>query len=119
MTDTLLEAADEIRLAKTIEAGLLAGELLARADFSFAPAAELLQVEQLGRDAWQQFLLANVRLVQSLRLRRLATSAPGRPRRAVPGGLSRSGRGGAAVGLTPAGYRFSTYAMPWIRRRVH
>ena len=41
-TDTLLGAADEIRLARTIEAGLLAGDLISRADYAFASAAELL-----------------------------------------------------------------------------
>ena len=44
-TDTLLGAADEIRLARTIEAGLLAGDLISRADYAFASDAELLQIE--------------------------------------------------------------------------
>ena len=116
MTDTLLEAADEIRLAKTIEAGLLADDLLARADFSFAPAAELLQVEQLGRDAWQQFLLANVRLVQSFAYQASRRCDAGLDE------LFQEGFLGLAEAVQrwdhAAGYRFSTYAVQWIRRRV-
>jgi RNA polymerase sigma factor (sigma-70 family) len=117
MTHTLLGAADEIRLARTIEAGLLAGELIRRADYAFAPAAELVQVEREGRRAWQQFLLANVRLVQSIAV------GAARHCQAPLDELFQEG----FLGLTDAvqrwdcgaGYRFSTYATPWIRRRVH
>lgn len=115
-TIRLLEADDEIRLARIIEAGLLATERLARGDESAATAAELTTLERQGRDAWQHFLLANVRLVQSIathEARRSSTSLDE---------LFQEG----FLGLTEAlvrwdhtsGYRFSTYATAWIRRRV-
>ncbi len=116
-TDTLLGAADEIRLARTIEAGLLAGDLISRADYAFASDAELLQIEREGRLAWQQFLLANVRLVQCM-----ATQVA-RQSRAPLEELFQEGFLGLADAVQRwdcrAGYRFSTYATPWIRRRVH
>lgn len=89
-TDTLLGAADEIRLARTIEAGLLAGDLISRADYAFASAAELLQIEREGRLAWQQFLLANVRLVQCIATQ-VARQSRAPLEGAVSRGLSRSG----------------------------
>ncbi len=118
MTQTLnlLAAADEIRLARTIEAGLLATELLARGEVTLASADELLQVQRDGQNAWQQFLLANVRLVQSV-------AAPVARRSGVSAEeLFQEGFLGLADALLrwdfAAGYRFSTYAMAWIRRRV-
>lgn len=112
----MLEADDEIRLARAIEAGLLAGELLARGGESAATAAELTSLQRLGRDAWQRFLLANVRLVQSI---------AGQEARRSPAALDELFQEGF-LGLTEAllrwdctvGYRFSTYATQWIRRRV-
>ena len=113
---TLLEAADEIRLAKTIEAGLLAGALLARGDTTLADPDELILLQGQGRAAWQEFLLANVRLVQSV-------AAPvARRCDATADELFQEGFVGLADALLrwdfTAGYRFSTYAMTWIRRRV-
>ena len=116
MTDTLLEAADEVRLAGTIEAGLFATELLSRADFSFARADELTQLQADGLDAWQQFLLSNVRLVQALafQVARRCDSTVDE--------LFQEGFLGLADAVQRwdfrAGYRFSTYAVQWIRRRV-
>lgn len=116
MTDTLLAAADEIRLARTIEAGLMAAQLLACADFSRAGAHELLQLEREGRDAWQHFLLANVRLVQALAAQTATRCGASRDE------LFQEGFLGLADAVQrwdfTAGYRFSTYAMQWVRRRV-
>lgn len=115
-TLTLLQAADEVRLAQTIEAGLLATALLACGDTPLADPNELLMVERDGRAAWQEFLLANVRLVQSV-------AAPAARRSdATVDELFQEGFVGMADALLrwdfAAGYRFSTYAMPWIKRRV-
>ncbi|MFT3861017.1 sigma-70 family RNA polymerase sigma factor [Micropruina sp.] len=115
-TTTLLGATDEIRLARTIEAGLLASELIGRADFAVATAGELVQVERAGREAWQQFLLANVRLVQSIATRAARHSD------APVEDLFQEGFLGLVEAVQRwdcrAGYRFSTYATPWIKRRV-
>lgn len=116
MTDTLLQAADEVRLARTIEAGLMATELLTRADFSFARADELARLEREGRDAWERFLLSNVRLVQAI------ASQVARRCDAGVEELFQEGFLGLADAVQrwdfTAGYRFSTYAVQWIRRRV-
>lgn len=118
MTETirLLEADEEIRLARAIEAGLLASEQLAQDTASAGTAAELTTLERQGRDAWQRFLLANVRLVQSIATKEARRS---------PAGLDELFQEGF-LGLTEAlvrwdhtsGYRFSTYASTWIKRRV-
>ncbi|MFT4296515.1 MAG: sigma-70 family RNA polymerase sigma factor [Micropruina sp.] len=112
---TVLEAADEVRLAKAIEAGLLASERLADGGQGVA-RADLIAVERAGREAWQRFLLANVRLVQSIAAQEARRSTVGLDELFQEGFL----------GLTDAlvrwdyacGYRFSTYAAQWIRRRV-
>lgn len=63
-TPSLLTADDESRLARAIEAGLLAGEALSRGTWpAGATASDLITLEAEGRAAWQRFLLANVRLV--------------------------------------------------------
>lgn len=112
----MLGANDEIRMARAIEAGVLAGELLARGDGSTATAAELAALQRLGRDAWQRFLLANVRLVQSV----AADEARRSP--AALDELFQEGFLGLAEALLrwdcTVGFRFSTYATQWIRRRV-
>lgn len=111
-----LSAADEIRLGRSIEAGLLAAKLLANRDVALATSAELQQVRDDGQSAWQQFLLANVRLVQSV-------AGPAARHSLVSAHeLFQEGFVGLAEALLrwdhAAGFRFSTYAMPWIRRRV-
>lgn len=117
MDDSATEwgAADEIRLAKAIEAGLLAGERLAAGGCPGASTKELLALERAGHRAWQQFLLANLRLVQSV--------VNQHPRSAVAmDELFQEGFLGLAEALLrwdhTAGFRFSTYAMHWVRRRV-
>lgn len=63
----LLSAEDELRLARTIEAGVLAGHLLECGDRPVrATDGELAELVAAGRAAWQTFWLANLRLVQKL-----------------------------------------------------
>lgn len=115
-TIRLLEADEEIRLARAIEAGLLATERLAHGDDSAGTTAELIALERHGRDAWQRFLLANVRLVQSIATREARRSPTGLDE------LFQEGFLGLAEALMrwdhASGYRFSTYASAWIQRRV-
>ncbi|MFT4216296.1 MAG: sigma-70 family RNA polymerase sigma factor [Micropruina sp.] len=112
----LLGADDEIRLARAIEAGLLAGERLERGDDSVGTITELMELERRGRDAWQRFLLANLRLVQSVAAHEARRSPAGLDE------LFQEGFLGLAEALQrwdwASGYRFSTYALQWIRRRV-
>lgn len=112
----VLEAAEEIRLAQEIEAGLLAGDLLASGDRSAASGPELVALQRLGEQAWQRFLLGNVRLVQSI-------AAPEARRSQVDlDELFQEGFIGLGEALQRwdhrVGYRFSTFATQWIRRRV-
>lgn len=63
----LLNADDEVQLARAIEAGLFASHCLAsdrRPDD--ATRAELCALAELGRAAYQQFFLANLRMVAQL-----------------------------------------------------
>lgn len=103
-------------MARAIEAGELAGELLANGDHGEATATELRALQRSGRDAWQRFLLANLRLVQSI------ASQEARRSPAAPDELFQEGFLGLTEALLrwdcAAGYRFSTYASQWIRRRV-
>jgi RNA polymerase sigma factor (sigma-70 family) len=112
----VLGAAEEIRLARQIEAGLLAAERMAAGDTSTASAGELAALRQLGTEAWQRFLLANLRLVQSIAGQQARRSA------VSPDELFQEGFLGLTDALQrwdhAAGYRFSTYATQWIRRRV-
>lgn len=66
-TTELLTAEAERRLARAIEAGVLAEHLLATGERPVpATDAELAELVAEGRRCWQQFLLANVRLVRKL-----------------------------------------------------
>ena len=71
----LLTAAEEVELAHAIEAGVLAGERLelARADVVDDPLLEqeLCALVQLGAQAHERMVLANLRLVHSWARRRL------------------------------------------------
>lgn len=111
----VLTADEEVSLAKTIEAGLLAGEALGRGSDA-ASTAELLAVQRAGNEAWQRFLLGNVRLVQTIATQEVRRSTSGLDE------LFQEGFIGLAEALRrwdfAAGYRFSTYAAQWIRRRV-
>ena len=111
----VLTAEEEVELAKAIEAGLVAGEALRHGDHA-VPAGDLMAVQRAGDRAWQRFLLGNVRLVQTIAGQEARRSTAGLDE------LFQEGFLGLAEALLrwdfAAGYRFSTYAAQWIRRRV-
>ena len=112
----LLSAAEEVELARAVEAGLLAGERLARS----APAdpllradlAELVRIAELARD---RLIRSNLRLVVSLAKRYAGRGMPLLD-------LVQEGN----LGLIRAvekfdyvrGFKFSTYATWWIRQAI-
>lgn len=114
---TLLTAPEEAELAATIEAGVLAQECL---DRNLRPhratTAELRELVRCGNAARDRLLLANVRLVAQ-QARREATRSPEGAPELFAAGL---------LGLFEAihrfdhrrNFRFSTYAVPWIRTQV-
>ena len=112
----LLTAADEVDLAKRIEAGLYATHLLAEAN-SFTPARKR-DLRAIGRDgerAKDHLLRANLRLVVSLAKRYTGHGMPFLD-------LIQEGN----LGLIRAvekfdytkGFKFSTYATWWIRQAI-
>ena len=112
----LLTAAEEVELAKQIEAGLFAADKLAvgRADDTTL-RADLATIVADGRAAFQRLLSANLRLVVSL-----AKRYTGRGMAFLD--LIQEGN----LGLIRAvekfdytkGYKFSTYATWWIRQAI-
>ncbi|MGH8774211.1 MAG: RNA polymerase sigma factor [Jiangellaceae bacterium] len=113
----LLNAEQEVELAKRIEAGLFAEEKLARDASGLAPKLrnELVWIAEDGRRAKNHLLEANLRLVVSL-----AKRYTGRGMLFLD--LIQEGN----LGLIRAvekfdytkGYKFSTYATWWIRQAI-
>ncbi|HET6878249.1 MAG TPA: RNA polymerase sigma factor SigB [Jatrophihabitans sp.] len=112
----LLTAADEVELAKRIEAGLYAEHLLSSANsFSAARKRELRAVLIDGERAKDHLLRANLRLVVSLAKRYTGHGMPFLD-------LIQEGN----LGLIRAvekfdytkGFKFSTYATWWIRQAI-
>jgi RNA polymerase sigma factor (sigma-70 family) len=112
----LLTAADEVELAKRIEAGLYAGHLLASGNnFSAARKRELRALVVDGDRAKDHLLRANLRLVVSLAKRYTGHGMPFLD-------LIQEGN----LGLIRAvekfdyakGFKFSTYATWWIRQAI-
>jgi RNA polymerase primary sigma factor len=115
----LLTAQDEVELAKAIEAGLFAQEMLAggyqQAVGAGAKVAELAMVASEGARARQRLIEANLRLVVSIAKRYIG-------RGMVFLDLIQEGN----LGLIRAvekfdytkGYKFSTYATWWIRQAI-
>jgi RNA polymerase primary sigma factor len=117
----LLWAEDEVRLGRLIKAGQDADAALSEshAGQRLEPAAveQLMKASQAGRRAHDELVLANLRLVVSVaKQRRYAASGVELIDRIQDGNL----------GLMHAadkfdytlGYKFSTYAMWWIRQRI-
>src|SRR5579863_6289463 len=113
----LLNAVQEVELAKRIEAGLFAGQKLAEDSRSLSTEAriDLEQVAEDGRRAKNHLLEANLRLVVSL-ARRYA----GRGMLLLD--LIQEGNLGLIRGVEKfdytKGYKFSTYATWWIRQAI-
>lgn len=111
----LLSAAEEVALARRIEAGVFAQDRLDRADTSVASARELHSLVVAGQAAFQAFVAANLRLVLSV-------------------AFSYRGNGVALLDLVQEGNlgllravqkfdctqgtKFSTYATAWIRQHI-
>jgi RNA polymerase sigma factor (sigma-70 family) len=112
----LLTAADEVELAKRIEAGLYAGHLLtSRNDFAAGRKRDLRAIVIDGERAKDHLLRANLRLVVSLAKRYTGHGMPFLD-------LIQEGN----LGLIRAvekfdytkGFKFSTYATWWIRQAI-
>ncbi|GAA2267994.1 sigma-70 family RNA polymerase sigma factor [Nonomuraea roseoviolacea subsp. roseoviolacea] len=114
----LLSAADEVELARRVEAGLYAGHLIARApdgDRDAASLAELREIRDEGRRAKELLIRSNLRLVVSAARRYAQRGLPLLD-------VIQEGN----LGLMRAvekfdykrGYKFSTYGMWWIRQAI-
>lgn len=115
--EALLSASDEIRLAMSIEAGVLAEQALVQAaPRAGATDAELEELRRQGDAAFGRLVRANLRLVAMI------TGPLAARRHLDPDDLFQEG----VLGLLEAvrrfdhtrGARFATFALPWIRMRV-
>jgi RNA polymerase sigma factor (sigma-70 family) len=113
----LLSRQQEAELAGTIEAGLLAREQVDEAGRKIAPKQrrELEELVRLGELAFTDFAQANLRLVVTL-----ATYYTGRGLDLMD--LIQEGNLGLLRAIEKfdhlKGYKFSTYAVPWIRQAI-
>ena len=119
----LLDAAAEVELSKTIEAGLFAEALLAEGRVGrkkggaplSATEEELLWLAEEGRAATQQFINANLRLVVSIARKYGRAQMPMLD-------LIQEGNTGLIRAVEKfdytKGYKFSTYATWWVRQAI-
>ncbi|HEX3223185.1 MAG TPA: sigma-70 family RNA polymerase sigma factor [Nocardioides sp.] len=119
----LLDAAAEVELSKTIEAGLYAEHLLAQGRVGrkkggapmTATEAELEWLAEEGRQAVDQFIAANLRLVVSIARKYGRAQMPMLD-------LIQEGNTGLIRAVEKfdytKGYKFSTYATWWVRQAI-
>ncbi len=119
----LLDAITEVELSKTIEAGLLAAQLLEEGRVGrrkggapgFATQAELEWMVEEGERAIQQFINANLRLVVSIARKYGRSAMPMLD-------LIQEGNTGLIRAVEKfdyaKGYKFSTYATWWVRQAI-
>jgi RNA polymerase sigma factor (sigma-70 family) len=119
----LLDAATEVELSKTIEAGLYAENLLAEGRVGrrkggapmSATEAELQWLAEEGQKAVQQFINANLRLVVSIARKYGRAQMPMLD-------LIQEGNTGLIRAVEKfdyaKGYKFSTYATWWVRQAI-
>src|SRR5215203_2427874 len=119
----LLDAAAEVELSKTIEAGLYAEALLVEGRVGrkkggaplSANEEELVWLAEEGRKATQQFINANLRLVVSIARKYGRAQMPMLD-------LIQEGNTGLIRAVEKfdyaKGYKFSTYATWWIRQAI-
>jgi RNA polymerase primary sigma factor len=119
----LLDAAAEVELSKTIEAGLYAEQLLAEGRIGrrkggapmTATEAELEWLAEEGRKAVTQFINANLRLVVSIARKYGRAQMPMLD-------LIQEGNTGLIRAVEKfdytKGYKFSTYATWWVRKAI-
>lgn len=111
----LLDAEQETELARRIEVGVLARERLTTGHLSDEVAGELRSLVREGEAAYQRFIRSNLRLVVTVAKRYSGRGVPLLD-------LIQEGN----IGLDRAvkkfdyrqGYKFSTYAMWWIRQSI-
>ena len=121
--NALLDAAAEVELSKTIEAGLFAEHLLAEGRVGrkkggaprSATEEELEWIAEQGRDAVQQFITANLRLVVSIARKYGRSQMPMLD-------LVQEGNTGLIRAVEKfdytKGFKFSTYATWWVRQAI-
>jgi RNA polymerase sigma factor (sigma-70 family) len=112
----LLSAAQEVELAKQVEAGLLAEFWLDDGTFpEHVTRTELTRLAAEGRRAKDAFILANLRLVVSIARRYTRSAMPLLD-------LVQEGNSGLVRAVEKfdyqRGYKFSTYATWWIRQAI-
>jgi len=121
--NALLDAASEVELSKTIEAGLFAAKLLEEGRVGrrkggapkFATEDELLWMVEEGERAMQRFINANLRLVVSIARKYGRSQMPMLD-------LIQEGNTGLIRAVEKfdyaKGFKFSTYATWWIRQAI-